>query len=142
MQHLILALALLISSMIFAQTSTNKLEEGISVTASVVNATNDKGTVKFAFYNEENFMKTPIYGKSASIENGKSTVVFENVPQGIYAIICFHDENDNNRMDFEQNGMPKENYGASNNNMSFGPPEFDSSKFEVIEENLTLEIKF
>jgi len=142
MQHLILALALLISSMIFAQTTTNKLEEGISVTASVVNALSDKGTVKYAFYNEENFMKQPMYSKSASVENGKSTVVFENVPQGVYAIICFHDENDNNRMDFEENGMPKESYGLSNNMMNFGPPEFDSSKFEVTEEDLTLEIKF
>lgn len=142
MQHLILALSLLISSMIFAQTTTNKLEEGISVTASVVNALSDKGTVKFAFYNEENFMKQPIYAKSASVENGKSTVLFENVPQGIYAILCFQDANGNNRMDFEQNGMPKENYGASNNIMTYGPPEFDSSKFEVTDEDLTLEIKF
>jgi len=142
MQHLILALSLLISSMIFAQTSTNKLEEGISVTALVVNALSDKGTVKFAFYNEENFMKQPIYSKSASVVNGKSTVVFDNIPQGIYAIICFHDENGNNRMDFEENGMPKESYGSSNNMMNFGPPEFDNTKFEVTTEDLTLEIKF
>ena len=142
MQHLILALALMISSIIFAQTSPNKLEKGISVTASVVNATNDKGTVKFALYNEENFMKQPIYGKSAAIENGKSTVVFENVPQGFYAILCYQDENDNNRMDFDESGLPKEDYGASNNMMTYGPPEFESTKFEVKEENLTLEIKF
>jgi uncharacterized protein (DUF2141 family) len=142
MQHLILALALLISSIIFAQTSTEKIENGISVNVSSVNALSDKGTVKFAFYNKENFMKQPIYSKSASVENGKSTVVFENVPQGIYAIICFHDENGNNIMDFEENGMPKESYGLSNNTMTFGPPEFASSKFEVTEEDLTLEIKF
>ena len=142
MQHLILALALLISSMIFAQTTTEKAEEGISVTASVVNALSDKGTVKFALYNEENFMKTPIYGKSASIENGKSTVVFENVPQGIYAILCFQDENDNTRMDFDESGMPKENYGASNNIMTYGPPEFETCKFEVKDNSVYLEIKF
>lgn len=142
MQQIILALALLISSIIFAQTSTNKLEEGISVTVSSVNALNDKGTVKFAFYNEENFMKEPIYSKSAIVENGKSTVVFENVLQGNYAIICFHDENNNNLMDFEENGMPKESYGLSNNIMNFGPPEFESSKFEVKDNALNLEIKF
>jgi uncharacterized protein (DUF2141 family) len=142
MQHLILALALLISSIIFAQTSTEKIENGISVNVSSVNALSDKGTVKFAFYNKENFMKQPVYSKSASVENGKSTVVFENVPKGIYAIICFHDENENSRMDFDENGMPIESYGLSNNNMNFGPPEFESSKFEVTEEDLTLEIKF
>jgi uncharacterized protein (DUF2141 family) len=142
MQQVILALALLISSMIFAQTATNKSEEGISVTVSAVNALSDEGTVKFAFYDEENFMKQPIYAKSASVENGKSTVVFENVPQGNYAIICFHDENENNSMDFDENRMPIESYGLSNNKMNFGPPEFESSKFEVNSNALILEIKF
>lgn len=142
MQQVILALALLISSIIFAQTATNKSEEGISVTVSAVNALSDNGTIKFAFYNEENFMKQPIYAKSASVENRKSTVVFENVPQGNYAIICFHDENNNNLMDFEENGRPKESYGLSNNNMNFGSPEFESAKFEVKDNNLSFEIKF
>ena len=142
MQQVILALTLLITSMIFAQTTPNKLEEGISVTVSVVNVLNNKGTVKFAFYNEENFMKQPIYAKSASVENGKSTVVFENVPQGSYAIICFHDENGNNSMDFDENRMPIESYGLSNNRLNFGPPEFETSKFEVKENPLSLEIKF
>lgn len=142
MQQVILALSLLITSMIFAQTPIDKLEEGISVTVTAGNALSDNGTVKFAFYNKENFMKQPIYAKSASVENGKSTVVFENVPQGIYAIICFHDENGNNSMDFDENRMPIESYGMSNNNMNFGPPEFESSKFEVKENPLSLEIKF
>jgi len=142
MQQVILALSLLISSMIFAQTTPKNLEEGISVTVSAINALSDNGTVNFAFYDEENFMKQPIYAKSASVENGKSTVVFENVPQGNYAIICFHDENENNSMDFDENRMPIESYGLSNNKMNFGPPEFVSSKFEVKDHALNLEIKF
>ena len=142
MQQIILTLALLISSIIFAQTATNKSEEGISVTVSAVNALSDNGTVKFALYNEENFMKQPIYSKFASVENRKSSVVFENVPQGNYAIICFHDENNNNLMDFDENGRPKESYGLSNNKMNFGPPEFESAKFEVKDNALNLEIKF
>lgn len=142
MQHLILALALLISSIIFAQTTSEESEGGSSVAVSVVNATNDKGTVKFAFYNEENFMKKPIYAKSASIENGKSTVIFENVTQGNYAILCFQDENNNGRMDFDINGMPIESFGLSNNKMNLGPPHFDSAKFEVNSNALILEIKF
>jgi len=142
MQQIILALALLISSIIFAQTSNGMQEEGISVTVSAVNALSDNGTVNFAFYNEENFMKQPIYSKSASVEKGKSTVVFENVPEGSYAIICFHDENENNSMDFDENRMPIESYGLSNNNMNFGPPEFESAKFEVKDNAISLEIKF
>jgi len=142
MQQVILALSLLISSMIFAQTTPKKLEEGISVTVSAVNALSDNGSINFAFYSEENFMKQPIYAKSASVEKGKSTVVFENVSQGIYAIICFHDENNNGRMDFDENRMPTESYGMSNNKMNFGSPEFESAKFEVKSNALILEIKF
>ncbi len=142
MQQVILALALLISSIIFAQIPTEKQKNGISITVSTVNALSDNGNVKFALYDKENFMKQPIDSKFSSVENRKSTVVFENVPQGNYAIICFHDENNNNLMDFEENGMPKESYGLSNNKMNFGPPEFESAKFEVKSNALILEIKF
>lgn len=38
--------------------------------------------------------------------------------------------------------MPKESYGLSNNNLNFGPPEFESAKFEVNGNALILEIKF
>ncbi len=143
MQHLILALALLFSSLLFGQSPDN-LENTTenSVTVTVVNVLSDTGEVKFAFYTEENFRKVPLYANSATIKNGKSTVVFENVPAGEYAVLCFHDENENNRMDFYENGMPKESYGTSNNIMTFGPPEFENSKFVVSENDLTLEIKF
>ena len=45
-------------------------------------------------------------------------------------------------MDFEANGMPIEDYGASNNVMNFGPPKFEDAKFSIIDKNVSLEIKF
>ena len=45
-------------------------------------------------------------------------------------------------MDFQENGMPLENYGVSNNVMNFGPPQFESSKFVVEKDPMNLEIKF
>lgn len=89
-----------------------------NITATVVNATSDVGNIKYALYTKENFRKEPVQAKEAKIKEGKSTVVFENVPAGEYAIICFHDVNNNNKMDFEPSGMPLEDYGASNNNLS------------------------
>lgn len=143
MQHLILTAALLFSTLIFSQEydASNLSEENI-ITVSLVNALNNTGTVYFALFNKENFRQQPLRAKSAIIKNGLSTVVFKNVPAGTYAIICFHDENENKRMDFQENGMPLENYGTSNNPMNFGPPQFDSSKFEVTNKDVTLEIKF
>ena len=45
-------------------------------------------------------------------------------------------------MDFAPNRMPLEDFGASNNNMSFGPPQFENAKFVVADKNVSLEIKF
>ena len=112
------------------------------ITVTVVNATTDNGKVSFALYDQVTFMKTPLKGASAKIIKGKSTVTFKNITQGEYSVICFHDKNNNGKMDFNENGMPLEDYGASNNNMDFGPPSFLDSKFTVIEEDVCLEIKF
>lgn len=48
---------------------------------------------------------------------------------------------DNGKMDFSLNGRPLEDYGTSNNVMTLGPPSFEDSKFEVMDKDLTFEIK-
>ena len=143
MQHLILGLALLLSSVVLAQSNEkNQLTDANTIKVSVTNALNNNGTISFALYSEEGFLKMPINSKSSTIEKGLSTVIFENISEGSYSVVCFHDENSNGKMDFELNGMPKENYGASNNVMNYGPPQFEDSKFDVKNEDVTLEIKF
>ena len=122
--------------------STIKGQEKSSITAIVVNVLTSEGKVGFALYNKDNFMKQPIQAKKAKIVDGKSKVVFENVLAGEYAILCYHDKNNNDKMDFQSNGMPLESYGASNNVMNFGPPRFDDAKFKVSDKKLSLEIKF
>ena len=122
--------------------STVKGQEKTTITATVVNVLSDEGKVGFALYNKETFMKKPIQAKDARIVDGKSTVVFKNIPAGEYAIICYHDKNGNDRMDFEANGMPLESYGASNNVMNFEPPRYDDAKFLVSDKKVSLEIKF
>ncbi|SEB53225.1 Uncharacterized conserved protein, DUF2141 family [Tenacibaculum sp. MAR_2009_124] len=113
-----------------------------SIEITVVNATSDKGMVIFALYNKANYMKQPIQGKTATITKGKSSVVFKNVAAGEYAVICYHDKNSNEKMDFEANGMPLEDYGATNNKMNFGPPRYDDAKFDVTDKNVSLKIRF
>lgn len=143
MQYLIIVLALLFTSVIVAQSvEESTLKEKSTIKVSVVNALNDKGTISFAFYNETGFLKQSLISKSAIITNGISTVEFESIYKGTYAVVCFHDENRNGKLDFELNGMPKEAFGASNNIMNFGPPQFEDSKFEVLNDDITLEIKF
>ena len=76
------------------------------ITVTVVNATTDNGKVSFALYDHVTFMKTPLKGASAKIIKGKSTVTFKNIAQGEYSVICFHDKNNNGKMDFNENGIP------------------------------------
>jgi uncharacterized protein (DUF2141 family) len=120
----------------------NTSTEKKSITVLTPNVSSDNGTVNYALYNKADFMKKPIQAQSSKVKDGKSTVVFTNLEPGEYAIICFHDENSNGKMDFQPNGMPLENYGMSNNPMNFGPPEFDQAKFEVSDKDVTLEIRF
>ena len=117
-------------------------QEKASVTAEVINVSSDTGKVGFALYDKATFMLKPIQTRNVKIVDGKSTVTFENVSYGEYAVICYHDKNDNNKMDFSPNGMPIEDYGASNNVMTYGPPTFDRAKFAVSEKNVSLKIKF
>lgn len=140
MQQLLIALALFVTAALAAQTGDTSAHRAIEV--SVTNVTSEKGTVEFALYTEEGFLQKPYAVRSAAIVGKISRVVFENVPAGEYAVVCFHDANENRRMDFELNGMPLENFGASNNVYEMGPPVFDNSKFTHGNTDIKLEIKF
>ena len=132
---------MLIASLFFV---TGKLAaQNKTITATVVNVTSDEGKVSFALYSKDNFMKKPIKASKSIIKDGKSVVVFKEIPQGDYAIICFHDKNENDKMDFQPNGMPMEDYGVSTNNINpYGPPVFNDTKFMITDKDVSLEIKF
>lgn len=116
--------------------------EGKTIVVTVPNVTSSNGEVLFGLYDENTFMKAgPIKSKKSKIVDGVAKVTFTDIPEGVFAISCFHDVNGNNQMDFEPNGMPKENYGVSNNSMSFGPPQWGEAKFEVGAEDLQMEIR-
>jgi|SRR5580658_148933 uncharacterized protein (DUF2141 family) len=70
-----------------------------------------------------------------------ATVVFEKLPQGVYAATVLHDENMVGKMEFDSAGTPLEGYGISNNpDSSEGPPTFDEAKFTVNTPDATIEI--
>ena len=114
-------------------------KQKISVTAT--NISSSDGKVFFVLFDKETFMNTPIQSKSKEILNGKSFITFKNLEKREYSIICFHDMNDNGIMDINNNGIPSESYGVSNNILTFGPPSFFSTKFSLLEEDVNLEIK-
>lgn len=115
--------------------------KGITLTVTVTNIKDDTGHLLMNLHSAETFMKGKgIQNAKSEIKNGKVTTIFTNVQQGTYAVMAFHDANDNNQMDFQPNGMPIEGYGMSNNPMVFGPPEFTDAKFIVADKDVSIAI--
>lgn len=136
--------ALVLIAILFATLESLAQEnEGATVTVTIENVLSDEGKVIASIHTEATFMKGPgIINLESEIEDGKVTLVFEDLPKGTYAVMAMHDANDNNRMDYEANGMPKESYGMSGNDMTMGPPIFEAAKFEVNGEDLNFNIRF
>ena len=80
-----------------------------------------------------------IDGVIEEVGTGKAIYTFK-LPEGTYAIGIFVDANYNNEMDRNFFGVPKEQYGFSNDAKgSFGPPSFEEASF-TISGDITLEI--
>lgn len=140
MKNLILTFALTLITLFGYSQEEDK---GITITVTIDNVKNDTGKVMMSLHTSETFMKgNGIQNGESEIKDGKVTITFENVLPGEYAIMALHDENGNQRMDFQDNGMPKESYGMSNNVMSFGPPQYGDAKFKVEDKDLELNIRF
>ena len=72
-----------------------------------------------------------IEGTIEIVTPGSVAYVYE-LPAGTYAIGIFHDVNLNNKMDNNFFGIPKEQYGFSNNARAFlGPPAFEAAAFKL-----------
>ncbi|WP_440919749.1 DUF2141 domain-containing protein [Candidatus Pelagibacter sp.] len=72
-----------------------------------------------------------IQGVIEDVETGSVTYTFE-LQDGTYAIGIFVDKNYNNKMDRNLFGVPKEQFGFSNNAKgNFGPPSFEDASFTV-----------
>jgi len=126
------------------ETTVAPTKGSVSITVTVPNVSGTEGEIIYALYDSSEAFaaRAPITTNKGTIDNGTSKVVFENVQPGTYAIVVLHDINANERMDFEPTGMPKEDYGSSNNNMRMGPPNFADAKFTVENKSLDLTIKF
>ena len=72
-----------------------------------------------------------IEGVIEDVKTGTAIYQF-TLPAGTYAIGIFVDANYNNEMDRNFFGVPKEQYGFSNNAKgSFGPPSFKDASFTI-----------
>lgn len=131
-----LVVAIFTLSSVFAQ-------EGKTIKVNISGIQGSEGMMMVALYNsEDSFLKKPFMASFAGIKDKKSELVFKNVPSGTYAISCFYDKNSNKKLDSNCIGIPKEQYGMSNNAKGFmGPPSFKDAKFSITFEDVVQDIK-
>ncbi len=129
-----------ISTFNFGQNIPDRAEKGTTITVTV-NLRGSGGHILIGLHTKDTFLKDALQKGKSEIKDGIATVTFNNVLPGTYGILVLHDKNDNNRMDFDQNGMPLEAYGTSNNVISYGPPQWEDAKFKVEETPLNIEIR-
>jgi len=78
----------------------------------------------------------------ASIKGDDVDVTFANVKPGDYAVGRYHDANGNNRLDKNFLGVPKEQWGVSNNvKPHLRAPRFDEARFKVNEPSTSIEVE-
>ncbi|MEI6950056.1 DUF2141 domain-containing protein [Paraflavisolibacter sp. H34] len=105
------------------------------VAARVTGFASDKGVCRAClFTSEASYAKgtDPFRCVQVAVAGREATVQFENLPDGRYALALFHDANNNNRMDKNFLGIPREGYGASRNQLPFAAaPGFKENAFDV-----------
>lgn len=101
---------------------------------------NAEGNIRVALRTDEN---TIVAGQIADIYPKTLTAeaVFDNLAEGDYGVALIHDENKNEKLDFNEVGMPLEGYGHSNNPAKrTGPPDFNETKFICAAPSTTITI--
>jgi len=90
-----------------------------------------KGALMGAICNKESFLKQCQYF-AVQPAVAPHELNFTGIEPGSYAVMVYHDENGNGKLDKTANGMPLEGYGFSRNARGhWGPPAFDDARFDI-----------
>lgn len=113
------------------------------ITVEIVNLKDQRGQLYCGLYTSEKdfgVIEKAYRGEIIPI-TPTSSYVLSNIPDGIYALAVFHDENHNGQLDKNLFGFPKEGFGFSNNpNAVFSQPTFEETKF-ILKNSKNLRIK-
>ena len=95
------------------------------------NLESNKGPIYIRILDEN---ENPVIVGTSPVINYSAEISFDSISPGKYAIQFFHDENENQKMDFNLIGIPKEKFGSSNDvKPVLGPPKFEKMLFEIYE---------
>jgi len=118
-----------------------------TLTVRIVNARNANGVVRVALFKSADGFpgdaSKALRTQPAKIDTQTLTAQtdFSGLPEGTYAVMVFHDENGNGKLDKSLVCIPKEGYAASNNPAKkMRAPTFEEAKFSLSSDR-TVEIK-
>jgi uncharacterized protein (DUF2141 family) len=86
---------------------------------------------------EEGYPDKSFTWKKVPVTDKTVMIAFSDLPKGIYAVSLYQDTNDNEQLDKNVLGIPKEKYGFSNNTMM---PSYRKNQVEL-NKDTTISIK-
>ena len=135
--RILIILNLIFLNVIFSQEETTKFyitefRGDISLEMVIKYLESNKGTIYIRILDEN---ENPVIVGTSPVINYSSEISFDSIFPGKYAIQFFHDENENQKMDFSLIGIPKEKFGSSNDvKPILGPPKFEKMLFEIYQD--------
>ncbi|MCB0648202.1 MAG: DUF2141 domain-containing protein [Saprospiraceae bacterium] len=132
--------------MFFLLTMTINIFAQYDLTIRVNGLENKKGHIILDLFESETGypMKTQnavLRKKVAIPPDGPPVIHITGLRSGIYAVALIHDVNDNNLLDLNFLGIPKEGAGASNDARGFmSPPAWKDAKF-TLQKSMMMDVK-
>lgn len=103
-----------------------------------------QGDVRIAVYDRaEGFRKEAQARARQAVPaaQGQVEARFSGLPAGRYAVIAYHDEDGNGRLNLRFGMIPIEGYGLSNAPEVAGPPRFQDAAFDLREPAGAIEVR-
>ena len=110
-------------------------ESTFSLTIKVKNLRSNDGLVGIDFFDEN---QAKIKGEYIPIKNNVAIITYDKLNKGKYGVRVYHDENKNDKMDFNWLKLPKEGFGYTGE-QQLKPPKTEDMLF-LLDKDKTVEI--
>ena len=133
MQRVLISVLLLTAGLTPAAAAT--------LTVNITDVEDIDGVVRIAVCDRKHFTEAQCAYKGSAPANadGQASVTIHDIPPGVYAVQAYADTNNNDRLDTNWIGWPKEGMGFSNDaQMHHGPPSYDDAAIKLSEPGGTI----
>lgn len=130
----------------FGLTSNAQNGEKVRLTLKVLNVNNPTATIHVGFYKRENEFPTQQMHAFAKEfvpgQTGEVLVIWDNIPEGEYALAIYQDIDNSGKMKSNIFGYPKEPFAFSQNfRPKMSKPKFDQCKISINTSSNVFEVK-